>query len=87
LAQFNNFEQSYWLKFGGFILGPNPNFFLSHMALYVAQIWRQNFRPKQEKRAKVNLGPNYKTWTQLTTLNLHFQMKSIYIVNLDLLLS
>jgi hypothetical protein len=44
----------------GFTLGPNPNFFTSHMTLYVAQIWRQNIGPKQGKWAKVFLGPNYK---------------------------
>ena len=49
----------------GFTLGPNPNFFTSHMAVYVVQIWRQNFGPKQGKWAKVFLGPNYKTWAHM----------------------
>jgi hypothetical protein len=49
----------------GFTLGSNPNFFTSHMAIYMAQIWRQNFGPKQGKWAKVFLGPNYKTWVHM----------------------
>jgi hypothetical protein len=48
----------------GFVLGPNTNFLLFHMAAYMAQIWRQNFEPNQGKWAKVfltqitKLGPN-----------------------------
>jgi hypothetical protein len=51
-------------------LGPNPNFFSSYMAAYMAQIWRQNFGPNQGKWAKVFLDPNYNTWAQLTLLSL-----------------
>jgi hypothetical protein len=40
------------------------------MAIYMAQIWRQNFGPNEGKWAKVFLHPNYKTWAQLTLLNL-----------------
>jgi hypothetical protein len=37
----------------------------------MAQIWRQNFEPNQEKWAKVFLDPNYKTYNcQLLVLNL-----------------
>jgi hypothetical protein len=49
----------------GFTLGANSNFFTFHMEVYVAQIWRQNFGPKQGKWAKVFLGPNYKTWAHM----------------------
>jgi hypothetical protein len=35
------------------------------MVVYVAQIWRQNFGPKQGKLPKVFLGPNYKTWAHM----------------------
>jgi hypothetical protein len=58
-----------WNGTKGYALGPNPNFFIFHMVVYMAQIRWENFVPKQGIWAKVFLRPFYKlrpTWDRVT---------------------